>query len=74
MQVLMALVAVIGVILYRMSVLAALSLRGNDVVTSNAIIFTSATAALINLICIMIFNQVFNVLTFFSQHLLARYG
>ncbi|KAB7498085.1 Anoctamin-1, partial [Armadillidium nasatum] len=57
--VLMAMVAVVGVILYRMSVLAALSLHGNDVVTSYAIIFTSATAALINLVCIMIFNQVY---------------
>ncbi|XP_071549184.1 anoctamin-1-like isoform X2 [Panulirus ornatus] len=55
----MALVAVMGVILYRMSVLAALSIHGESVITSYAIIFTSTTAAFINLICIMIFNQIY---------------
>lgn len=55
----MALVAVLGVILYRMSVLAALSIHGDSVITSYAIIFTSTTAAFINLICIMIFNQIY---------------
>lgn len=54
----MALVAVIAVILYRMAVLAALAIHGESVITSYAIIFTSTTAAFINLICIMIFNQV----------------
>ena len=54
----MAFVAVVAVILYRMSVLAALSIHGDTVITSYAIIFTSTTAALINLVCIMIFNQV----------------
>ncbi|XP_047493990.1 anoctamin-1-like isoform X1 [Penaeus chinensis] len=57
--VLMALVAVIAVILYRMAVLAALAIHGDSVITSYAIIFTSTTAAFINLICIMIFNQVY---------------
>ncbi|KAG7162622.1 Anoctamin-5-like 2 [Homarus americanus] len=55
----MALVAVMGVILYRMSILAALSIHGDSVITSYAIIFTSTTAAFINLICIMIFNQIY---------------
>nr|XP_045607764.1 anoctamin-1-like isoform X4 [Procambarus clarkii] len=55
----MALVAVMAVILYRMSVLAALSIHGDSVITSHAIIFTSTTAAFINLICIMIFNQIY---------------
>lgn len=63
----MAMVAVVGVILYRMSVLAALSLHGNDVVTSYAIIFTSATAALINLVCIMIFNLVMRICSFIEK-------
>nr|XP_027237209.1 anoctamin-1-like [Penaeus vannamei] len=57
--VLMALVAVIAVILYRMAVLAALAIHGESVITSYAIIFTSTTAAFINLICIMIFNQIY---------------
>ncbi|KAK7067067.1 Anoctamin-1 [Halocaridina rubra] len=60
--VLMAVVAVMGVILYRMSVLAALSIHNNgedDILTSNAMLFTSTTAAFINLICIMIFNQIY---------------
>ncbi|KAF2364625.1 Anoctamin [Trinorchestia longiramus] len=55
----MAFVAVVAVILYRMSMLAALSIHGDTVITSYAIIFTSTTAALINLVCIMIFNQVY---------------
>ncbi|KAA0198662.1 hypothetical protein HAZT_HAZT005546, partial [Hyalella azteca] len=57
--VMMAFVAVVAVILYRMSMLAALSIHGETVITSYAIIFTSTTAAVINLICIMIFNQVY---------------
>ncbi|RXG68773.1 Anoctamin-1 [Armadillidium vulgare] len=52
-------VAVVGVILYRMSVLTALSFHGNDPVTSYSILFISVTAALINLVCIIIFNQVY---------------
>ncbi|KAB7508055.1 Anoctamin-1 [Armadillidium nasatum] len=55
----LTIVAVVGVILYRMSVLAALSFHGNDPVTSYSIIFVSVTAALINLVCIIIFNQVY---------------
>ncbi|KAK8402242.1 hypothetical protein O3P69_001391 [Scylla paramamosain] len=55
----MALAAVLGVILYRMSVLAALSIHGESVLTSYALIFTSTTAACINLVCIMIFNQLY---------------
>ena len=54
----MAFVAVFAVILYRMSVMAALSIHGDIIDNSYAIIFTSATAAFINLVCIMIFNQV----------------
>lgn len=50
--------AVFGVILYRMSVMAALSFYGDAVTTSIAIILTSATAACINLVLIFIFNYV----------------
>uniref|UniRef100_A0A1B6D2F2 Anoctamin n=2 Tax=Clastoptera arizonana TaxID=38151 RepID=A0A1B6D2F2_9HEMI len=55
----LALAAVLGVVLYRMSVLAALSVYGDSVITSYAILFTTATAATINLICIFIFNWIY---------------
>ncbi len=54
----MAVVAVLGVVLYRMSLLAALSVYGDSVITSYALLFTTATAASINLCCIMVFNLV----------------
>lgn len=49
----LAVAAVLGVVLYRISVLAALSVH-----TSNAILFTTVTAAFINLVLIFIFNWV----------------
>ena len=56
----LALAAVVGVILYRMSMLAALSVITNDaIVTSNAMLITTATAASINLVCILIFNRLY---------------
>lgn len=55
----MAVAAVLGVVLYRMSVLAALSVQDYDVTTSNAIWFTTITAASINLVLIVIFNWVY---------------
>lgn len=51
--------AVLGVVLYRMSVLTALSFHGHSMVTSYAILFTTATAASINLCCIILFNWVY---------------
>ena len=54
----MAVAALLGVVLYRMSILAALSVQGESVITSYAILFTTATAASINLCCIMVFNWV----------------
>ncbi|KAG9429833.1 anoctamin-1-like isoform X4 [Apis mellifera carnica] len=54
-----AMAAVLGVVLYRMSVLTALSVYGHPMVTSYAILFTTATAASINLCCIIIFNWVY---------------
>lgn len=53
----LALAAILGVILYRMSTLAALSFYGESIVTSYALLFTTATAASINLVCILIFNR-----------------
>lgn len=54
----LALAAVLGVVLYRMSVLAALTVYGGADISSYAIIFTTSTAAVINLIAIIIFNWV----------------
>nr|XP_012142541.1 PREDICTED: anoctamin-1 isoform X1 [Megachile rotundata] len=54
-----AMAAVLGVVLYRMSVLTALSVYGHPMVTSYAILFTTATAASINLCCIIVFNWVY---------------
>lgn len=51
--------AVFGVVLYRMSVLTALSVYRHPMVTSYAILFTTATAASINLCCIILFNWLY---------------
>ncbi|XP_055600818.1 anoctamin-1 isoform X2 [Uranotaenia lowii] len=58
----LAIVAVLAVVLYRMSVLAALSVYGDDVTTSVAILFTTATAATINLSLIVVFNWMYTYL------------
>ena len=60
LMVVLGLVAVLGVILYRMSMVAALNLVNQDTIKSNASLFISATGATINLFCILIFNQVRN--------------
>lgn len=62
----LAVAAVLGVVLYRISVLAALSVNEYYVITSNAILFTTITAASINLFCIFIFNWIY---TFVAQYL-----
>lgn len=74
-QVTLALAAVLGVVLYRMSVLAALSVYGDEVNNSNAILFTTATAASINLICIFFFNWVrnLNIFRLYIIYLLNNY-
>lgn len=51
--------AVLGVVLYRMSVLTALTVSGHPMITSYAILFTIATAACINLCCIILFNWLY---------------
>lgn len=55
----MALATVVGVILYRMSLLASLSIHNDQNITSNAMLITTATAAFINLCCILLFNRVY---------------
>ena len=54
----LALAAVFGVILYRMSMVAALNVVDEETIKGNASLFISATGALINLVCILVFNQV----------------
>lgn len=54
----LALAAVVGVVIYRMSVLAALSVSTDNFTTSNAIYITTITAALINLSLIFVFSWV----------------
>ncbi|KAL1115352.1 hypothetical protein AAG570_007382 [Ranatra chinensis] len=62
-QVAVAVVAVFGVVLYRMCVLTSVRLTGTYDETSYAIIVVPSTAAIINLICIMILNWVSAVIT-----------
>ncbi|KAK9737785.1 Calcium-activated chloride channel [Popillia japonica] len=57
----LALATVLGVVLYRMSVSTALKVY-KGVTTSSAIFFTSATAACINLCCIVIFNWIYSLI------------
>ena len=54
----LALVAVLSVVLYRMSVLAALIVYGEKLTTSAALLVTTTTAAVVNLILILILNYV----------------
>ena len=68
----MAVAAVLGVVLYRMSLLAALSVYGDSVITSYAILFTTATAATINLFCIFIFNWVSKIFFFLNPQFLTN--
>lgn len=56
--VLLAVAAVVGVIVYRMSVRATLALS-NDEMSSFIPLITSTTAALLNLLCILLFNMVY---------------
>ncbi len=58
LQVAIAVGAVIGVIVYRMAVLAALYLREEEILYKNASLVTTATAACINLAIIFIMNYV----------------
>lgn len=59
----LAVAAVFGVVLYRMSVVTSFSLLGDDDwATSNAVIIIPATAATINLVCILVLNWVYNIL------------
>ncbi|KAJ0181435.1 hypothetical protein K1T71_003520 [Dendrolimus kikuchii] len=62
--VLLALATVLGVVLYRMSLMGALILRQNEnaLITYNPIMFTTATAACINLCFICVFNYIYQYL------------
>ena len=63
----LALAAVFGVILYRMSMVAALNVVDEETIKGNASLFISATGALINLVCILVFNQVVNIILHLKQ-------
>lgn len=65
----MAVAAVLGVVLYRMSVLAALAVRGESYINSYALLFTTSTAASINLCCIVVFNWMY---TWLAEYLTER--
>lgn len=54
----LAFAAVLGVVLYRMSIKTALSLSKSTFATSNALYITTITAAFINLSLIFLFNWV----------------
>ncbi|XP_026323434.1 anoctamin-1-like isoform X3 [Hyposmocoma kahamanoa] len=62
--VLLALASVLGVVLYRTSLLGAQILRQNEnkLITTYPILFTSITAACINLVFICIFNYIYQYL------------
>ncbi|XP_052753913.1 anoctamin-1-like isoform X4 [Galleria mellonella] len=62
--VLLALATVLGVVLYRMSLLGATILRHNSnvLITYNPIMFTTATAACINLVLICLLNYIYQYL------------
>lgn len=57
-----ALATVLGVVLYRMSVMASLSIYGKELTTSFAILFTTSTAAIVNLILIVFLNIAYEYL------------
>ncbi|XP_066141402.1 anoctamin-4 isoform X2 [Euwallacea fornicatus] len=55
----MAFATVLAVVLYRMSILITLKGFSDKMVNSSAILFTTVTAASINLVAIVIFNQIY---------------
>ena len=57
-QITVAMAIIIGVVLYRLSVLASLAYWEDDYVSSYAMLFTNATAATINLVIVLLLNQV----------------
>lgn len=68
MQIFLAIAAVFGVVLYRMSMLTTLSLlEDNSLATRYSVIIIPATAATINLVCIMIFNYVSEIFDFVNE-------
>jgi anoctamin-1 len=57
-----ALVAIFGVVLYRISAIASISVSSDKNSTSYAILFTTTTAAIINLVLILVFNMFYEFL------------
>ncbi|KAK2716116.1 anoctamin-4-like isoform X2 [Artemia franciscana] len=60
--ILLVIALVVGVIIYRICVLSVLAIKASEedsLITRNAQIFTTATAASLNLVCIMLFNRLY---------------
>lgn len=62
----LAFAAVIGVVIYRMSILTLIKVGNNKMTTSEAIMFTTASAACINLCLIYVLNYIY---TFLAEYL-----
>ena len=58
----LVLIAVTGVILYRMSMVVTVNLVTEDTIKSNATLFISTTAACINLVCILLIGHIYEKL------------
>lgn len=57
-----AIATVLGVVLYRMTLMAVLAVYDKELTTSFAILFTTTTAAIINLVMIVILNWMYEYL------------
>ncbi|XP_076361765.1 uncharacterized protein LOC143252862 isoform X3 [Tachypleus tridentatus] len=71
-----ALVAMVGVIVYRISIQTVLyfTLNGNQTLISMVSLTTSVTAALLNLVCIMTFNLIYRRIATFLTELVLQFG
>ena len=60
--ILLAVIILVGIIVYRMAMVAALAASGDEAIKSNFGIIISITGAAINLVCILIFNYFYGIL------------
>ena len=58
----LVLISVLGVIFYRMSMVLTLNFASEDTIKSNASVFISTTAACINLVFIVLFSYIYEIL------------
>jgi len=64
MFILLAIITVIAIILYRMSMVVALATVNDSTIKSNWSLFISMTGAAINLVLILVFNYIYELLAF----------